>query len=409
MATFHYIGRNIKGQKVRGFLKAENLNTAVEFLEKQHIIPLHLDLAQQGFNFLPMLFSKQMHFFETVALQELLGFCRSIAALEEAGIPIVDAIKQLALSSTSKTFASILNEVADEIVAGKTLAGVLRNYPHVFPSLFTNLVEVGENTGNLGKTFLKLSSYLEMEQTNRRRLASTVRYPITVMVVIIAAAVLANTIVIPKFSVIFTHFKGQLPLPTRVIVGSSAFVSAHWAILLITILLLVIVLFYSLRIPQVRLSWDKNKFSLPIFGSLQRRIVLLQFTWVFSMILRAGLPLIKGLELAANATGNSYFKQQTLTICEDLKKGENLTNAASISGLFPPAVLQLLSAGEKSGKIEEVLDTVTDYYEREIDYDIKRVNDLIEPILLIIVGAMVLVFALGIYLPMWELIKFTQY
>jgi MSHA biogenesis protein MshG len=407
MKTFNYIGRDPKNQKVSGEIEAVDLKEALAFLSRRGIIPLKLEPASPKLNILFTDFIKKMDFFprKKIPLQNLLSFCRGMAALEEAGIPIVDAIRQLALTTNSKPFGSILNKIAGDITSGKTLANALRAHPNIFPILFINILEVGENTGNLSQTFLQLSTYLEMSQSNRRRITSAVRYPITVLIAISIAVTISSVFVIPKFATIFKHFKGTLPLATRIIIGTSNFFAAHWIAMIIGIIFIYFTILYLLRLPQVRLFWDQYKLRLPILGDLQHRIIILQFTWIFGLILRSGLPLIKGLELAARATGNSYFTHQSLIMCKNLEKGENFLDAATQSKLFPAAILQLIGAGEKSGKLEDILGTITEYYGREIDYSIKKVNDFVEPFILIIIGGMVVVLALGIYLPMWEMVQ----
>jgi len=406
MAIFTYVGRDSNSKKIKGVVDAENVNAAIEFIQKQNIIPLHVEPENRRLSALLSLIHQDIRLFsKIVPIQELLSFCRGMSALEEVGIPIVDAIRQFSTSTSSKVFAKILNEIADSIVAGNTLANTLSNYPHIFSPLFTSIIEVGENTGNLSQIFLKLADYIEMAQNNRRRLITAVQYPITVIVITMVAIMLVNAVVIPKFAAIFSKMKGTLPLPTRMIMGLSSFVSNNWLEVLVIIAVVIFTIIYLLKIPVVRLFWDKHKLSLPIFGSLQKRILLLQFTWIFCLILRSGLPIIKGLALAAGATGNAYFKSQTLLICENLERGETFTNASIMSNIFPSSVLQLIGAGERSGRLDDVLSTVTDYYEREIDYDIKSMNGVIEPILLSIVGLMVLLFALGVYLPMWNLVE----
>lgn len=403
--NFRYVGRNQKGQKVSGVVTAENLDAAVAYLQKQTITPLHIKSSKQNFDLKYLL---KLPFFNKIDTQEILSFCRGIAALDEAGVPLIDAITQLSLSGSSKIFSKVLQEIANSISAGKTLAASLRSYPNIFPPLFTNIVEISENTGTLSQAFLQLAAYTEMSQTNRRRLSTTIRYPLTVMCAAFGGGLLVNVLVIPKFAAIFARFKGELPLPTRLLSGFANLVNTYWHLLLVIFVFLIVAIPFLLKIPKVRLFWDKLKLNLPIFGNLQRRIILFQFTWSFSLILRSGMPLIKGLTFSANATGNSYFNNKILTMCQKLEKGESLSSAATATRLFPQSVLQMLAVGEESGRLENILNAITSYYEREVDYDIKRLNDMLEPILLLIIGGMVLILALGIYLPLWQLIDFAK-
>lgn len=217
-----------------------------------------------------------------------------------------------------------------------------------------------------------------------------------------------NFMVIPKFSMMFDKFNLELPLATRIIMASSNFMVNNKILLLIAIIGLFLGINSLLKIPTVRYFWDKYKLHLPVFGDLQRRIILSQFTWTFSLILHSGVPIIKWIGLASNATENVYFSEQLLKIRSSIEHGENLSHAAIASGLFTPITIQMIEVGEESEKLDEVLSEVAKYYDAEIDYDLKRLNELIEPILLVIIDAMILVLALGIYFPMWDLIKIAK-
>jgi len=403
--NFSYVGRNQQGEKVSGVLKAENVSAAAIFLQTQSITPLNIEPAKAAFDFKKLMNMSLSHKVDT---QELLSFCRGIAALDETGVPLVAAISQLSLSCASQYFAQILQEIADNISAGKTLANALRNYPKVFSPLFTNIVEISENTGNIGKAFLQLASYTEMSLANSRRLKSSVRYPLTVVCIAVLGCMAVNVMVLPKFAGIFAQYKGTLPLPTRVLMGFSSLVINHWFLLVLGISCVIFGIPRLFKIDSVKMFWDRFKLKLPILGPLQSRIMLFQFTWTFALILRSGMPLIKGLGFAAGATGNAYFNQQILQMCRNIEKGESLATSATITKLFPPSVLQMLSVGEESGRLDDILQAITGYYEREVDYDIKRLNDLLEPILMVLIGGMVLTMALAIYLPLWQLIDISK-
>jgi MSHA biogenesis protein MshG len=406
-SIFHYEGRDANGRSVSGDLSVNTIDDVISYLKKRNITPIHVDVAKRR----TLKFSKLLSLNigqNKVPLYDVMNFCRQLAALNGAGVPLIRAINQLAQSSKSQHLKETLITVTDEISAGLSLGNSLKKHPEAFSPIVVNIIDIGENTGHLNEALIQLGNYLESTITNNRRLLSAIRYPSFVFISILAAIILMNFFVVPKFTMMFASFKAELPLPTLIIMRSSDFMVKHgWALLIVVIGILLLG-FRLLKIPGVRYFWDKHRLSLPIFGNLQKRIILSQFTWTFSLILRSGVPIIKGLTLAANSTENSYFSKQLLTIRDAIDHGESFSQATNNCGLFTPTTVQMIEVGEESGKLDELLAEVAKYYDNEVDYDLRRINELIEPFLLMIIGSMVLILALGIYLPMWNLIKVTQ-
>jgi MSHA biogenesis protein MshG len=408
LILFKYIGRDQKGHKVTGDFKANTTDEVIAYLAKRHIVPVEIT-SYEKHPAKTLQSIKSTFRRKKIPLPELLDFCHEMTALIGVGISILDAIKQLASSSPSPFFSDTLSDIAEELTAGKTLANALRKYPIIFTTIFTNIIEVGENTGNLSESFAQLGNYIENVITNRRRLASTIRYPLSVLIISIMAAITINIVVVPKFSQIFQHFGGELPIATRILIAFSNFLISYWKILAVLMIIIIICTPYLLKKPKILYVWDKYKLRFPIFGKIQKRILVAQFTWTFSLTLRSGIEVIKGITLAGNAAGNAYFTQQILSMRDGLERGESLSASANSISIFPPAILQMIAVGEESGKLEDILQSVNKYYEKEIDYDIRRINELIEPMLLVVVGIIVLTLALGVYLPLWDLVKVVKF
>ena len=403
MAIFNYDGRQQDGKKITGNLEAESVDKVVEFLESRSIVPINIKAGKSRgrsiFSFLTDV---------SVRPQEVLNFARQMATLIAAGVPIIKSVKELAGAAKSKGMQKTLLGVAGGLEAGKSLAATLADYPKVFSSIFVSLIEVGENIGHLDDVFARLALFLEMKISNRRRLVAAVRYPIIVITAIVIALVVMNIFVVPKFGSLFARFGTDLPLPTRMLVTLSNFMLHNWGKLLVGLVAVIIVVRYLLTVPGIRLVWDKYKLKFPILGNLQQRIMLSQFTQTFSMILHSGVPMLKGITLGANATENKYVTRQILFMRDTIEKGEDFSYAANLSKLFDPGVLQMIEVGEETGKLDEMLGKVADAYGEEIDYDLKNLSALLEPMLLMVVGAMVALMALAIYLPMWDIVKFAR-
>lgn len=405
--TFHYKGRDSSGRITVGTLTVNKIDDVIFYLKKRNIIPINIKPIKNRTIKLRNLLSLELGK-TAVDMRDIMNFCRQLAALNGAGVPLIKAINQLAQSSDSHLLSTTLTAVANDISAGLSLGNALKKHPTAFSAVVVNIANIGESTGHLNEALIQLGNYLESTIANHRRLLSAVRYPFFVIITTLVAMLILNFFVIPRFAMIFSSFKIELPIFTRIIMASSNFLNDNWIILLIAIICLFLIGYKLLKTPAIRYSWDQYKLSMPIFGNLQKRIILSQFTWTFSLILRSGVPIIKGIALASIATKNSYFKKQLLVISDAIEQGESFSQAAEISGLFTPITIQMIAVGEESGKLDELLGEVAKYYDTEVDYNLRQLNELIEPILLTIIGSMVLVLALGIYLPMWDMIKAIQ-
>jgi len=405
---FQYQGRDPSGTLIKKILKASSVDEVVMYLEKRNITPIQIDEIELGTdataaieNFLGI---------NNITTEEIMNFCRQLSTLIAAGVPIIKALNQLAQSTASHRLSLALSNIADNVAAGQTFSDALAKYPAIFSTIVTNLIEVGENTGHLNETLMQISMYLEKYLANRRRLISTARYPIMVFVGTLVAMVVMNIFVIPKFTMIFSRFHLELPLATRVIIDISSFMLNHWLALLIATLSIIF------GIPRLmsafsilRYYWDKYKLRIPVTGNIQKRIIISQFCWTFALILRSGIPVVKGIQLAGNSTGNAYFTKQINKMKEGIEHGQSFSQGAVNTDLFFPTIIQMIEVGEETGRLDEILTEVSQFYEGEIEFDIRRLNELLEPVLLCLVGSVILVMAIGIYFPMWDLIKIAQF
>ena len=283
------------------------------------------------------------------------------------------------------------------------MAVALHAHPKVFTTLFISMVSVGENTGQLDQAFRQLAGYLELERETRKRIKQATRYPLFVLIAMSVALVVINLLVIPAFAKVFEQFKADLPWPTQVLIGTSQFFQDLWWLLLLLFGGGLYAFFKWIETDAGALKWDATKLRLPIVGGIFERIALARFTRTFAMMYRAGVPLLQTLSINSASVGNKYIGQAILGMRESVERGEALTRSASASGLFTPLVLQMMAVGEETGALDDLFVEVADFYEQEVDYDLKQLADAIEPILIVAMGVMVLILALGVFLPMWEL------
>jgi MSHA biogenesis protein MshG len=402
MAQFNYTGRAANGDLTSGLVEAVDASTAAKILAGRNVTPLNIFQAsdEQGskddkseINFLT----------PQVTLEDLVIFARQMYSLTRSGIPILRAVNGLADTTNSKRMALALKDVVDQLERGRTFSSALHQHPVIFNQLFVSVVHVGENTGKLDDAFLQLSEYLIREQETRKQIKSATRYPIFVIIALVAALVVMNIWVIPIFATMFEKFDAELPIMTRFLLGMSDMFVTKWPFMLIVIGLVVFSIRRYLASDVGRYKWDKRKINLPIIGSVLERTLLGRFARSFSMMLVSGVPLTAALNLVAEAVDNRFMADRIITMRRSIEKGESLSRVANSSQMFTPLVMQMITVGEETGRVDELLGEVADYYEREVDYDLKSLTSKIEPILIVIVAVMVLILALGIFTPMWEM------
>jgi MSHA biogenesis protein MshG len=406
MTEFHYRARNSSGQLVTGKLEGASSESIASQLQKEGLLPINIDASpSKRFSFRRLNFRLGQ---KKISLDEMLIFCRQMHTLTKAGIPIVSAIAQLAEISRNPDFADALHGVADSVAGGQELTGALMRFPKIFQPLVIRLVQVGEETGRLDQAFLQISDYLSLEDVTIKRIKTVFRYPMIVIIAIAAAIVVINVLVIPSFAQLFASFQTELPLPTRILLSFSNFMLNNWIVLAGGLLLALLALRYSLKTTQGRLRWDYIMLHVPLIGPIINRIVLARFARTFVVMVRSGLPILQSLELVASSVGNAYAQERILSMSQMIGRGESLTRAAANANLFSPLVIQMINVGEETGNLDQILQETADFYEREVDYDLKRLATLIEPVLIVLIGALVLMLALAVFLPMWDIVKFAR-
>ncbi len=411
MAAFSYVGRDSKGSQVKGELEAANSAAAAEQLSRKQIIPIAIESSKEQTSndkSIGQISINELLGFAVVSLDDLIVFCRQMYALMRSGVPILRAINGMAESSSSIYLTNALNDVSTQLEGGYTLSTAMNQHPKIFPPLFVSLIHVGENTGKLDEAFMKLASYFDREQETRKRIKTALRYPSFVLGAIVIAMVILNIFVVPTFANMFTKLGADLPIATKILIASSDFFLAYWPHMLIACLFVFFGVRKYIKTEQGSYWWDKRKIKLPIVGSVIERSILSRFSHSFAIVLKAGVPMTSGLNLVADAVDNNFMREKILTMRKSIESGESLLRSALASELFTALVLQMVAVGEETGRVDELLAEVGDYYEREVDYELGNLTAKIEPIMIAIVASMVLVLALGIFTPMWDMMSAFQ-
>jgi MSHA biogenesis protein MshG len=408
MAAFNYVGRNTQGNQVKGMLDGVNAEAVAEQLSRQRVIPISITQAsdkKNSSNDLSQIDLSSIFGFAAISLDDLIIFCRQMYALVRAGVPILKAINGMAETSNSDKLKVALRDIANQLEGGFQLSSALNKHPKLFSPLFISLVNVGENTGKLDDAFLKLASYFHREQDTRKRIKSALRYPSFVLIAIAAAIIILNIFVIPTFANMFSKLGADLPWATQALITSSNFFLHYWQHLLVGLVVAFFAIRYYVKTPAGLYFWDKRKIKLPIVGSIIERSILSRFSHSFAIVLRAGVPMTSGLTLVSEAADNTFMRDKIITMRTNIESGESLLRSSVASGLFTPLVLQMIAVGEETGQVDTLLEEVGNYYEREVDYDLTTLTAKIEPILIAVVAVMVLILALGIFTPMWDMMS----
>jgi MSHA biogenesis protein MshG len=403
MANYRYKARAANGSMVAGELAADSLDQAAQRLIATGVSPIEIVKGDPAQRAAARDLLRRIGLGK-VQLSDLVLFSRQMYTVVKAGIPLLRGLRGLAASTQNAMLRETLEDVLANLEGGRDLATSLSRHPQVFPPLYVSIVRVGEGTGTLERSFQRLAEHLAQEKEIRERVKSAMRYPVIVIVTILAAAVFLSTVVIPKFEPIFRALQGNIPLPTQLVMGASVLIRDYWHITLAVIAMAAFGVRRYIASTDGRLKWDRLKLYLPVVGPLSYQAALSRLCRSLSISLNAGLPMTQALQVIERSSGNAHLAQKIHALTTSIERGDPLSRASTNSGLFSPLVLQMIAIGEETGELPALLDEAAGFYEREVDAALKNLTASIEPLLIIFVGGMVLVLALGIFMPMWEMI-----
>ncbi|HOO76337.1 MAG TPA: type II secretion system F family protein [bacterium] len=405
MAIYRYKARSDAGKVLSGALEASSEQAVVRQLEEMGYTPISVKLEKASRKSQKRGIFGQM---EKVKGKDLVMMTRQLHSLIHAGIPIMMALDVLEKQSQNQTLRGILTRVQEEISGGASLSDALRNFPGVFDDLYVNTVLAGETGGALPEVLGRLADLLESEQETRTAVKSAVRYPMIALTVLIIAFVVMSTMVVPKFAKIFTAIKMDLPLPTRMMIAMSNGMLHYYWILIPAVIAAIFAFIAYGRTKKGHYQIDRLKLKLPIFGPLFTKLAMFRFTKMLATLERSGVPILKIIEIVSMTVGNDIMAEQLLEMRKDIRDGKGISESIMARPVFPPMVSNMLSVGEETGRLDEMAESVAYYYEQEIRYTVATLTDLIEPVMTVFIAGFVLLFALAIFLPMWDMIKIAQ-
>ena len=406
MPAFAYRARNAASELVEGVLDGTNPGAVVDVLRGMGLTPVEVKETRAKTGKSAKASSLNVTLFrQKVSHIDLLLFSRQMHTLLKSGVPIMRALAGLQDAAINPEMKRIIGEVRESLEGGRELSQAMARHPRVFSPFYLSMVRVGEATGLLEEIFLRLFEHLEFERYMREQVKSALRYPMFVMLAMAVAIVVVNLFVIPAFAKVFAGFGAELPLMTRVLLEFSDFMVANWPIMLLGVVAAVFAFRAWVGTAKGRYSWDRFSLKIPIAGKILHKAALSRFARSFALGTRSGVPVMQALSNSAQTVDNSYVARAIEGMRENVERGESLLRAAIASTIFTPIVLQMVAVGEESGAVDEMMDEVGDMYRQEVEYELKSLGQQIEPILIVMLGALVLILALGIFLPMWDLGK----
>ncbi len=407
MPLFQYKGRNQRGEAVRGHLDAVSPDAVAAQLLNSGVIPIDIVISKAREDVFGALRARWLASAK-ITLTDLALFSRQMFTLLKAGVPIMQALRGLRESTQNPAFAKVIASVGESLDTGLDLNSAMRRHPKVFSSLYVNLIQVGETTGSLQEVFLQLAIYLEREKDTRDQIKSATRYPTFVVAAIAIAMFIINLFVIPTFARVYAGFKIELPLATKILIATSNFTVAYWPVILLTVAATIIFTRYYVNTTEGRYRWHKFKLGIPVVGKIVYQATLSRFARALAVMMKSGVPLVQGMTVVSRAVDNDYISDRIVQMRDGVERGETIARTAAATGMFPPLVIQMISVGEETGSVDDLMFNVADYYEREVDYDIRNLSTAIQPILIVFLAIMVFILALGVFLPMWDLVQIAR-
>ncbi|MDP1957901.1 MAG: type II secretion system F family protein, partial [Rhodocyclaceae bacterium] len=392
MPAFTYRGRNGAGVVVNGVLEGATPGAVADLLFGSGVTPLEIKpapasaLKKDGGGGLSLFAPQVLHV-------DILLFTRQLYTLMKAGVPIMRALAGLQESSGNPAMKSLLGSLRESLDSGRELSVSMSRHPKIFTTFYLAMVRVGEMTGRLEEVLLRLFDHMEFERFMREQIKSALRYPSFVLMAMVAAMFVINIWVIPTFAKVFAGFGAELPLLTRMLIGFSNFMVEWWHLLLGIIAAAGFAFKSWIGTVHGRYLWDKIKMRIPIAGKIVRKATLARFARSFALASRSGVPVIQALTTVAQTVDNAFIADKVERMRNQVERGESVLRAAITSHAFTPVVLQMIAVGEESGSLDEMMEEISAMYQSEVEYELKTLSQQIEPILIVMLGAMVLVLA----------------
>jgi type II secretory pathway component PulF len=408
MANFSYQAISENGANVSGLIEADSPQAAESLLLSRGYIPSRIASAGAAGGRLPLL-AKLQEMLSRVAIDELIIFTKQFRSMLQAGIPLMRLLTVLENQTENKILKGVISAIGKDIRAGSTLSDAMGKHPKVFSPLYLNMINAGEISGTLPDVMARLISIIEHEAKVKQDIKSAMQYPMTVLIALAFAFFFLLTFVIPKFVAVFEKARLDLPWPTKIAMLLYQFLANYWGILIVVVAGLIVGLRFYLKTESGQLMKDSLILKMPIFGPLLQKSALSRFASIFSILQASGVPVLRALEVLSGTIGNMAISREFDKIRDKVSEGQGISGPLSVGKFFTPMVVDMVAIGEESGNLEDMLRQISIHYDDEVAYTVKRMSDLIGPILIVGLASVVGFFALAIFMPMWDLTKMVKH
>ncbi|MFI5371767.1 MAG: type II secretion system F family protein [Candidatus Eisenbacteria bacterium] len=397
MPVYMWKGRTLAGEAQSGEIEVNRQDEVVELLRKKKILVTSVRPKGSGFS-MPKLGGG-------VGTKDLAIFTRQFATMISAGLPLVQCLDILAKQTPKPSFARVIGEVTREVEAGSTLADALGKHKQVFDDLFRNMVAAGEAGGVLDEILMRLATYIEKADALKRKVQSALVYPGVVLTVALGATAFMLIFIIPTFAKMFTDFGGELPLPTKIVLWMSKTLQAFWWAMLLALAAAVVALQRYYATENGHRVMDALMLKMPVLGDVLLKGAVARFTRTLGTLIASGVPILAGLEITARTAGNKVISEAIMTARTSIREGETVAAPLKASGVFPPMVVQMITVGEQTGALDEMLTKIAVFYEAEVDTAVDTMTSIIEPVMIVVMGGIVGGMVVAMYLPMFKLVS----
>ncbi|MBK6907077.1 MAG: type II secretion system F family protein [Rhodocyclaceae bacterium] len=402
MELYEYKGRNKHGDVMTGTIESASPDAVADWLLGSGIAPVSIQVRRDAPSSQPEWLTR-IREYGMLGLRDRLLFTRQMTTMVRAGVPMIQALASIQKSTQNVALIRILRGLRGDLEKGLSLSQAMARHPSFFDDYYVAMVRVGENSGALEEIFRRLFDQLQFEGHMQKKIKSAVRYPAFVITAIAIAVGILTVFVIPAFAKFFDKFNAQLPLATRVLLKTSEFAVNYWYLVILGILAVFILFRAYVNQKAGRYQWDKFKLRIPIAGPIIKKATLARFCRSLSTASRSGVPLVQAFTLVSRVVNNAFYEERILQMRAGIERGDSILRVAQTSEVFTPIELQMISVGEDTGDVDGMLGQVADLYQEEVEFEIDRLSDTMEPLLMAIMGLLVLILMLGVFLPMWQL------
>jgi type II secretory pathway component PulF len=405
MPVYNYKAKDKYGINLQGTMEAASSAAVASRLTGMGYVPVYI--LEQEVSVTAGL-EDWLAQFQRVKSEEMIVFVRQLSSILGAGVPLLESLEALYEQMSSRKFKNLILRVRKDIEGGASFSEALERDKKTFAPVFIGMVRAGERAGILGEVLDRLAALLERDYENIQKIKSATRYPLIVVLALVVAFFIVVTFIIPRFSMLYSSYRTELPLPTRILLAINFVISNYFIYIFIILALLVYLIKKALDTERGKIWWDSFTLSLPVFGTLVNKLVLARFCRMLSAMLKSGIPILEALSITRDTVGNKILSRAVDNIKEDVTRGVAMSEPMRGSKLFPPLAVQMVAIGERAGAVEAMLSKVADYFDRDANYMITNLTPLLEPLLILCLAFLVTLLALGVFLPMWDMVKLIK-